>query len=91
METAKATEIWNLITSIDIKDNQYTLTLKKENKKVYLGKATDLTNMMMYVKVMIEKEEGNKGEIFVNGDLNSGFKPYFRETIEEESKDNKNS
>ena len=51
METAKSSEIWDLVTSITIKDNEYILTLDKEEKSVYLGKATDLTNMMMYVKV----------------------------------------
>jgi len=34
---------------------------------------------MLYVKKILEKEEGKTGSAFVNGDLSAGFKPYFRE------------
>ncbi len=34
---------------------------------------------MLYVQSIIEKEKKKKGDIFVNGDLNNGFNPYFRE------------
>ena len=89
MESAKNAEIWDKINTITIRNNEYILDLNKEDKKVYLGKATDLTNSMMYVKVILEKEKGNKGEIFVNGELNDGFKPYFREQKQEDKKEEK--
>lgn len=79
METAKTTEIDNLISKILINNNDYILELSKENKIVYLGDATDLTNRMTYVKIILDKEKEKTGRIFVNGDINNGFKPYFRE------------
>ena len=79
METSKAIEINNLISKITIQNNEFVLELKKENKIIYLGEANDLTNKMTFVKTMLEKEKGNTGKIFVNGDINKGFKPYFRE------------
>ena len=83
METAKSAEVSKLISKISIQNNEYILEMKKENKIVYLGNATDLTNRMTYVKIIVDKEKGKSGKVFVNGDINSGFKPYFREeTIE---------
>ena len=83
METAKSAEVSKLISKISIQNNEYILELKKENKIVYLGNATDLTDRMTYVKIIVDKENGKTGKVFVNGDINSGFKPYFREeTIE---------
>ena len=32
-------------------------------------------------KAIIEKEKGKEGDIFVNGDLNNKFQPYFREKV----------
>ena len=83
METAKNADVSKLISKISIKNNEYIIEMKKENKIVYLGNATDLTNRMTYVKIIVDKEKGKAGRAFVNGDINSGFKPYFREeTIE---------
>ena len=79
METAKSTEVSKLISKISLKNNEYILEMKKENKIVYLGNATDLTNRMTYVKIIVEKESTKTGKVFVDGDINSGFKPYFRE------------
>ena len=79
METAKTAEVSKYISKITMQNNEYILELKKENKLVYLGSATDLTNRMTYVKIIIDKEKGKSGRVFVNGDINSGFKPFFRE------------
>lgn len=79
IENAQKNEISKLIYKIIIKDNEYILDLKNEKKTVYLGNAKDITNQMSYVKLISEKEKNNQGKIFVNGDINSGFKPYFRE------------
>ena len=79
METAKTSEIDKLISKISVKNNEYILELSKENKLVYLGDATDLTNRMTYVKIIVDKEKGKTGKAFVGKDINNGFKPYFRE------------
>ena len=79
METAKSAEVSKLISKINVQNNEYILEMKNEKKLVYIGNATDLTNRMTYVKIIVEKEKGKTGKVFVNGDINSGFKPYFRE------------
>lgn len=83
MDIVKENGLENKITYIDIKDkNQYCIYMKDEDKKIYLGDKTNLSNKMIYVVALIEKEDGKAGEIFVNGDLNNKFQPYFREKIE---------
>ena len=83
MDIAKENGLEDKITYIDIKDKtQYCICMKDEDKKIYLGDKTNLSNKMIYVVALIEKEEGKAGEIFVNGDLNNKFQPYFREKIE---------
>ena len=70
----------DLITEIDVQnDENYILYIESKNKKVYIGNGTNLTNKMLYLKKILENEEGKSGIIFLNGDINSGFKPYFRE------------
>ena len=54
---------------------------REEKKKVYLGDCSNLSNKMLYVQAIIEQEKGKAGEIFVNGDLNNKFNPYFREEV----------
>ena len=83
MDIARENGLENKITYIDIKDkNQYCVYMKDEDKKIYIGDKTNLSNKMIYIVALIEKEEGKAGEIFVNGDLNNKFQPYFREKIE---------
>lgn len=66
--------------SVNIEDEEnFILYMESENKKIYIGDATNLPNKMLYVSKILELESGHSGIIFVNGDLNSGFKPYFRE------------
>ena len=80
MESSKAIEIENLITEINIEDkNNFILYLENENKKIYIGDTLNLTNKMLYIKKMLENEKSKSGIIFVNGDISTGFKPYFRE------------
>ena len=70
------------VTSIDISDeNEYSIYLNEEKKRVYLGDASNLSNKMLYVKAIMEQEKGKEGEIFLDGDLNNGFNPYFREKV----------
>lgn len=70
------------VTSIDISNkNDYSIYLSEEKKKVHLGENSNLSNKMLYVLAMIEQEKGKEGDIYVNGDLNNKFQPYFREKV----------
>lgn len=82
VEAAKSIEISNIITQIDLTNEyQITLQLESKNKTVHLGDISNLSNKMLYVKAILEAEEECAGEIFVNGNLNNGFKPFFREKV----------
>lgn len=70
------------VTTIDISNkNEYSIYLEEEKKKVYLGDNTNLSNKMLYVVAIIEQEKEREGDIFINGDLNNKFQPYFREKV----------
>lgn len=70
------------ITSVDIKDkNDYTIYLEEYKKKVHIGNTSNLSNKMLYILAIIGQEEGREGDIYVNGDLNNKFQPYFREKV----------
>lgn len=80
-EVAKSNEISDLITKIDISNTKnYTLFLDAQNKTVYLGDCSNLNTRILYLKSMLEKTQGQKGELFLNMDLNNE-EAYFRETI----------
>ena len=82
MNAAKDNGLDGQVTSIDISDeNNYSIYLNDEKKRVYLGDSSNLSNKMLYVQAIIEQEKGKEGEIFLNGDLNNGFHPYFREKV----------
>ena len=79
MDTAQNNELANLITKIDISDeSNYTIYLDKENKIAYLGDATELNTRFLYIKSILKEQQGKKGEIFVDMDLNEEY-VYFRE------------
>ncbi len=70
------------ITSIDISDEEnYSIYIDSERKKIYLGDATNLSNRILYLKSILEVEKQYAGEVFINGNLNNGFEPYFREQV----------
>ena len=79
VDNAKSLKIYDLITNINIENNEYIIYFKSKKKHAYLGDGTDITNKMLYVSEILNKEDGNSGKIFINGNLNAGFKPYFRE------------
>ena len=82
MTIAKENELDEKVTSIDISNkNEYILYLESEKKTVYLGNQENLTTKMLYTKKIIEKESGNEGTIYVNGDFTSKFKAYFRQKV----------
>lgn len=82
MDVAKENNLDSKVTSIDItNENEYSIYLEEEEKRVYLGDNTNLSNKMLYVLSIMEQEKGKAGDIYVNGDLNNKFRTYFRENI----------
>ena len=75
----KYNTIENKITSIDVTDEKdYILNFEEDQKKVYLGDASNLSERLSMLKTILKNETGKKGEIFMNGDLKED-KIYFRE------------
>ena len=83
MNTFKDNGMDEQITSIEMTpENQYVVRIEKEQKTIYLGDKTNLSNKIRYVQAIVNETKGLIGEIFVNGDLNNKFKPYFREKVQ---------
>ena len=78
MEAAKEQNIYDLISKIIIEDGKYILFSENQKKYIYFGDATDIKTKLTYAKNIMEKEKVS-GIIYLNGDLQNGFKPYFRE------------
>ena len=79
-EAAKIINIDNIITEINTEnDTDYVLYIESEAKTIYIGDTTNLTNKMLYIQKILQNEKGKSGKIFVNKDMTTGFKPYFRE------------
>ena len=84
MNYCKYNSIENKVSSINVSDtSNYTLYLEKEGKVAYLGDATNLSERILWLKTILEKEKENKGEIFINGNL-SNRKVYFKPTENKE-------
>lgn len=82
INSAKENDLDNKITSIDISDkNQYSIYMKDEGKKIYIGDNKNLSNKLLYAVAIMNKEKEKEGDIYVNGDLNNKFQPYFREKV----------
>lgn len=82
MDIAKENNLDTKVTSIDISTkNQYSIYIQEEKKRIHLGDNTNLGNKMLYAVSIMEKEKGIEGDIYVNGDLNNKFQPYFREKV----------
>lgn len=75
-EQFKNIEIADKITQIQVKD-EYIVDLENEGISINLGDATNLKNRMYYVSSILKKETGQRGTIYVNGNLNEGFSAYF--------------
>jgi len=81
MDCTKSNNVSDLINTLDITDDKnYTLHIDAEQKVVYLGDCKDLNTRILYMKSILEKEKGNKGEIYINADLDKGY-VYFKETV----------
>lgn len=77
-ETAKTSGIGHLITKIDISNSKnYTIGLESEGKTVYLGDCSDLNTRIIYLKAILDANQGRSGTVFLNVDLNTE-KVYFR-------------
>ena len=82
LDSANENGLDGKVTSIDISNkNEYSIYIEEENKKVHLGDSTNLSNKMLYVKTIIEKNQGKEGYIYVDGDTNNNFKNRFREKV----------
>ena len=81
LEVASNNGIGSLVTAVNISNmNGFDIILETEDKIVHLGDCSDLSNKMLYVKEMLQREQGIEGEFFLNMDLNKG-KPFFREKV----------
>lgn len=75
-EQCKDMEIADKITQIQVKD-EYIISLENEGITINFGDASNPQNRAYYVKAILKKEAGNRGTIYVNGNFNEGFSPYF--------------
>lgn len=70
--------IENEIQTIDATDtSNYTIYFSKYGQVAYLGDASNLSERILWLKTILEKENGNEGEIFINGNINEN-KVYFK-------------
>lgn len=82
MSSANENGLEGKITSVDISNkNDYTIYLEEKKKKIHIGNTSNLSNKMLYILAIMEQEDGKEGDIYVNGDLNNKFQPYFREKV----------
>lgn len=83
VEASISNDIYDLITKIDITNqNDYILTLQKKKKVVYLGDTSNLSTKMLWILTFNELEGNTEGEIILNMNLNDeNNKPYFRKKV----------
>lgn len=82
MSVAKENNLDTKVTSIDISQkNEYSMTMHEDKKIIYLGDTSNLSTKMINIQGILEDTKDKEGYIFVNGDFNKKFKPYFREKI----------
>lgn len=85
IKNCKKIEIYDIITNINISDeDEYIIYIENMRKLIYIGDSSNLANKMLYIKDILEKEEGKEGKVFVNGDFSDGFQAYFREETNQE-------
>ena len=80
VENCKKIKIYDIITNINISDDEeYIIYIEEKRKFIYIGDSSNLANKMLYIEDILEKEVGKEGKIFVNGNFSEGFQAYFRE------------
>ena len=78
VNAAKSVEINTKITKISIKE--FTLFLENDGKTAYIGDTSNINTKMLYLKDILQKEEGKTGEVFLNKDINK-YNVFFRENV----------
>ena len=71
------------ISNFDIsekKDLKLKLNKEQNSKTVYLGDCSSINTRILYLKKILEDTKGEKGEIFINGNLKEDH-IYFREDV----------
>ena len=82
MDTAKSYEIENTITKIDISNiSNIKLVCESEQKTVYLGTGTEINSKIQFLKEILARESGIKGEVFLNRALTAEEPGFFRESV----------
>ena len=82
LNQCKYNNIENEITEIDISNKlNIKLNIDNSNKIAYLGDASSINERILWLKTILEKEKKNKGEIFIDGDLNNS-RIYFKPIVE---------
>lgn len=76
-DETKKIEMENSIQQIDTEE-EFVLHLDNDYIIINLGNATNLNDRMFYVRAILKQEKGNSGTIYVNGNINEGFSPYFK-------------
>ena len=67
----KYNAIENKITSIDVTDDtNYIVYFKEDKKTVYLGDASNLSERLSLLKIILNNEKEKEIEVFMNGNLN---------------------
>ena len=80
METAKSNGIKDIITGIDITDeNNFILEIPSEGKTVQFGDESNINIKILWIVDLINREKGIEGEIIVN--VPDIKKVYFREKV----------
>ena len=52
-----------------------------EKKEIYLGDKTNLSSKILYIPTILSENKGKEGTIYLNGNVNDGFQPRFREKV----------
>lgn len=82
MDVCKNNNLDSKVTSIDISNkNQYSIYMESEQKTIYLGDATKLSDRILWITPILDDNKGKAGEIFVDGDMSKNFNPRFREKV----------
>lgn len=81
-ETLNSYKLYDYINKFDVTNSKdYILHMEQLGKTVYIGDTSDLNNKILHLREILKQTEDRNGSIFINGNLNEGFKPYFRENI----------
>ena len=61
IKNCKKIEIYDIITTIDISDeDEYIIYIESMRKLIYIGDSSNLANKMLFIEDMLEKEQGKE-------------------------------